>query len=155
MKLRTLLPAFLLIILAFPLAAQQKTTVDYVVRDSGPLKMDVYVPAVQNEHHACLIFLFGGGFMSGSRNDTIQVNPVVRWAMDNGYVLFVPDYRLGLKGASNSSIISGVMFSKSMACPSNRLPLLTIIRSQAESIGCNSGGALGATPAHSPTQGHG
>ncbi len=108
MKLRTLLPAFLLIILAFPLAAQQKTTVDYVVRDSGPLKMDVYVPAVQNEHHACLIFLFGGGFMSGSRNDTIQVNPVVRWAMDNGYVLFVPDYRLGLKGAGNSSIISGI-----------------------------------------------
>ena len=70
--------------------------------------MDIYVPAGQNEYHAGLIFVFGGGFVSGSRNDTTQVNPVIRWAMDNGYVLFVPDYRLGLKGVDNCSIISGI-----------------------------------------------
>ncbi|MBP5205291.1 MAG: alpha/beta hydrolase [Bacteroidales bacterium] len=108
MKSRILLPLTLLMLTVFSLTAQQKFTYDYVVRDSGALKMDVYVPAQQNEHHACLIFVFGGGFLSGSRNDTIQVNPVVRWAMDNGYVLFVPDYRLGLKGMNNYSVISGV-----------------------------------------------
>lgn len=108
MKSRVLFSITLLMLAVFSLAAQQKFTYDYVVRDSVALKMDVYVPAVQNEHHSCLIFVFGGGFLSGSRNDTIQVNPVVRWAMDNGYVLFVPDYRLGLKGLNNYSIISGV-----------------------------------------------
>jgi len=107
-KLKTLLAVLLLSLTSFSLSAQQKYTYDYVVRDSETLKMDVYVPAVQNEHHACLIFLYGGGFVSGSRNDTTQVNPVMRWAMENGYVFIAPDYRLGLKGVKNFSIISGI-----------------------------------------------
>ncbi|MBQ4442567.1 MAG: alpha/beta hydrolase [Bacteroidales bacterium] len=90
------------------LAAQQKLTYDFVVRDGAPLKMDVYVPPVQDEHHPCLIFAFGGGFVSGSRNDTTQVNPMVRWAAQNGFVLVAFDYRLGLKGEHNYSIASGI-----------------------------------------------
>ncbi|MBO4503769.1 MAG: carboxylesterase family protein [Bacteroidales bacterium] len=98
----------LAVVAALGASAQQKLTYEYVVRDGKPLKMDVYVPTVQDEHRPCMIFAFGGGFVSGSRNDTAQVNPVVRWAEKHGFVLVALDYRLGLKGAGNFTIASGI-----------------------------------------------
>lgn len=104
---RVLLCAILLLF-AFVSFGQRKYTYEYAVRDTGNLKMDLYVPEAQNEHHACLVFAYGGGFLSGSRNDTTQVAPIMRWAMDHGYVFIAFDYRLGLKGEKNLSVASGV-----------------------------------------------
>lgn len=98
----------MVVVAALGAFAQQKLTYEYVVRNGEPLKMDVYVPTVQDAHKPCLIFAFGGGFVSGSRNDTSQVNPMVRWAEKHGFVLVALDYRLGLKGVENFTIASGI-----------------------------------------------
>lgn len=102
--------------------AQEKSTYEYAVRDTSRLKMDVYAPAQQNEHHACMIFVYGGGFISGSRNDTSQVNPIMRWALDHGYVFIAIDYRLGLKGVRNLSPATGIKhFKRAIAMASEDL----------------------------------
>lgn len=108
--MQKIISTLLLSLMVVAALAQQKTTYEFAVKDTNHLKMDVYAPAQQNEHHACMIFVFGGGFLSGSRNDTAQVNPIMRWALDHGYVFVAIDYRLGLREASNFSPITGLKY---------------------------------------------
>lgn len=106
--MRKIITSFLLCLGFFIAYAQQKSTYEFAVRDTNHMKMDVYAPSQQNEHHACIIFVYGGGFITGSRNDTAQVNPIMRWALENGYVFVAIDYRLGLRNVSNLSPVSGL-----------------------------------------------
>lgn len=108
--MKNIFVTLLLCVLASATWAQQKTTYEFAVKDTNHLKMDVYAPVQQNEHHACMIFVFGGGFISGSRNDTAQVNPIMRWALDNGYVFIAIDYRLGLRGVNNLNPVTGLKY---------------------------------------------
>ena len=96
MKKRILLIAFILsgILNAF---CQEKETYLYAEKDSSKLYMDVYVPEVQNEQHSCLLFVFGGGFINGKRDDN-QVQEVKKYFTDKGYVVIAIDYRLGMRG---------------------------------------------------------
>ena len=51
----------------FGIRAQQTFT--YAQRDTMPLMMDVYQPISPRQDHACVLYMFGGGFLSGERNN--------------------------------------------------------------------------------------
>ena len=67
---RLVLTIALAFIAVFSAFAQEKETYLYAEKDSTKLYMDVYVPKVQNEQQSCLVFVFGGGFISGRRVDS-------------------------------------------------------------------------------------
>ena len=66
--------------------AQTKETYLYAEKDTSKLYMDVYIPEVQNEQQACLMFVFGGGFIGGKRDDD-QIQQVWRHFTEKGYVV--------------------------------------------------------------------
>ncbi len=88
-------------------SAQTKQTYLYAVKDTSKLYMDVYLPEKQNDRKACLFFVFGGGYIGGSRDDN-QIQMVKKHYTDKGYVVIGIDYRLGLKNADNFNIVTGV-----------------------------------------------
>lgn len=113
MKKRILLIAFILsgILNAF---CQEKETYLYAEKDSSKLYMDVYVPEVQNEQHSCLLFVFGGGFINGKRDDN-QVQEVKKYFTDKGYVVIAIDYRLGMRGQKEFAPLKAMkQFQKSI-----------------------------------------
>lgn len=94
--------------------AQEKETYLYAVKDTHNLHLDVYVPEVQNEQQACLIFAYGGAFLSGQRDDK-QIQQIKKYFTDKGYVVISIDYRLGMKGHKDFSFIASVkQFKKSI-----------------------------------------
>lgn len=96
---------FLLLIFSITnIFAQKKETHLYAVKDTSKLYLDVYLPQVQNEQHACLFFVFGGGFIGGKRDDS-QVQQIKKYYTDKGYVVIAIDYRLGMRGQSNYSAL--------------------------------------------------
>lgn len=108
------LTTILLFFTIFNLFAQEKETYLYAQKDTFKLYMDVYVPQVQNEQQACLIFAFGGAFLSGQRDDK-QIQQIKKYYTDKGYVVIAIDYRLGMKGHKNFSTIASVkQFKKSI-----------------------------------------
>ena len=76
------------------IAAAQETF-PFVQRDST-LYLDVYRPATPRADHACVINFFGGGFITGTRNDDYQ-HTLAKMLTERGYTVVCADYRLGLK----------------------------------------------------------
>ena len=83
----------------------------YAQKDGEDLFMDVYEPSAGScsEGKPAIVFMFGGGFKSGSRTDECYV-PWYKMLCDRGFRVFSIDYRLGLKnvtkvGVSNASAI--------------------------------------------------
>lgn len=89
---------FLLLLASLPLSAQEKQTYRFVERDSA-LYLDVHRPEVPRSDRACVIALFGGGFVIGERDDELQLN-IARQLTARGYTVVSPDYRLGLKDSA-------------------------------------------------------
>ena len=85
----------LLLLPAVLLPAQEKQTYCFVERDSA-LRLDVHRPDVARSDRACVIALFGGGFVVGERDNEYQLE-VARQLTARGYTVVSPDYRLGLK----------------------------------------------------------
>ena len=81
----------------------------YERRDTCDLFMDVYNPAkgsettVMGKEKPAIIFMFGGGFIRGNRDDR-SYNSWFRMLTDNGYRVISIDYRLGLKGSTKVGI---------------------------------------------------
>ncbi|MCK9339614.1 MAG: alpha/beta hydrolase [Bacteroidales bacterium] len=76
--------------------AQKPQTYLFAKRDTCNLYMDVYHADAARNNHCCIIYVFGGGFMSGARN----MPDVVEYAQAlnrKGYTVVAIDYRLGLK----------------------------------------------------------
>ncbi len=69
----------------------------YVKRDTCDLTMDVYTPVNIHPKTPCLLFVFGGGFKMGSKNNQYNV-PYLKAMADSGYIVASIDYRLGMKG---------------------------------------------------------
>jgi predicted esterase len=69
----------------------------YVKRDTCDLTMDVYTPLNIRPNTPCLLFVFGGGFKMGSKNNQYNV-PYLKAMADSGYIVASIDYRLGMKG---------------------------------------------------------
>ena len=86
-------------------AMAQKLEGTYLVasRDTCDLFIDHYRPAPDSEtrigdkEKPTIVFVFGGGFIMGSRNDKFYL-PWFKLLTDDGYGVVSVDYRLGLKG---------------------------------------------------------
>ena len=79
-------------------SAQEKQTYKYVERDSA-LYLDVWYPSVARSDSACVVALFGGGFVEGSRDNNLQTD-IANKLTERGFVVVSPDYRLGLKDSA-------------------------------------------------------
>lgn len=81
----------------------------YVQRDTCNLFMDVYNPAQGSEvkfgdkTKPAIIFMFGGGFIQGTRDDE-DYHKWFKQLTDNGYRVISIDYRLGLKGSDKVGV---------------------------------------------------
>ena len=109
-----MLPAMLR--LASRSAAEDKThfcpdgTYKFAERDTCDLFLDIYNPSADSRTAFCgkekptVIFMFGGGFISGER-DTPYYRKWFRAMAENGYRVVSIDYRLGLKGVDKVGIM--------------------------------------------------
>ena len=87
-------------LLAATLASGQTLsgTYRFAQRDTCDLFLDVYEPAaVDGPARPTILYVFGGGFITGQRNDP-YVLPWFKLLTDNGFRVVSIDYRLGLKG---------------------------------------------------------
>lgn len=101
--------------LSISLSAQESISPDgtylFEKRDTCDLFLDVYNPAEgsMTEYDGIkkptIIFVFGGGFIEGSRNEE-QYLPWYRKLTENGYRVVAIDYRLGLKGSKSVGLAS-------------------------------------------------
>lgn len=84
-------------------SAQQKMTYLYAVKDTNRLFMDVIEPAkdsptsIDGKEKPTILFVFGGGFISGARDDKFY-QPWFDKLTSEGYRVVSIDYRLKLKG---------------------------------------------------------
>lgn len=81
----------------------------FAKRDTCDLFLDVYNPAkgsqtmIGENEKPTVIFLFGGGFIRGTRDDQSYL-PWFKTMTDNGYRIISIDYRLGLKGSNKVGV---------------------------------------------------
>ena len=81
----------------------------YEKRDTCDLFLDIYNPAKGSEttykglEKPTIIFLFGGGFIQGTRDD-VDYLPWFKTMTGNGYRIVSIDYRLGLKGSDKVGV---------------------------------------------------
>ena len=81
----------------------------YAKRDTCDLFLDVYEPLKGSETTAygkekpTVIFMFGGGFIHGPRDD-VDYHKWFRQMTENGYRVISIDYRLGLKGSNKVGV---------------------------------------------------
>ena len=91
----------------------------FVKRDTCDLFLDVYNPAKGSQTHfdgkekPSVIFMFGGGFIRGERNNE-SYNKWFRQLTDNGYGVISIDYRLGLKGSNKVGIAQTNLLDKAI-----------------------------------------
>ncbi|MBP5795919.1 MAG: alpha/beta hydrolase [Bacteroidales bacterium] len=95
-------------------SAQEKVitpsvTCTYAHRDTCDLYMDIYNPApgsvtsIDGVAKPAIIFVFGGGFVMGERNNEAYL-PWYKMLTDEGYKVIAIDYRLGLKGVKGMGV---------------------------------------------------
>jgi acetyl esterase/lipase len=155
MRLKWILPLAIFPIAACsaPLSAQQAPTpvgenppveenfivtsdVTYTLGINGPLKADVYIPMSPGLHPG-IVFIHGGGWVSGNRNQMIKV---IKAMADAGYVGFTIDYDLGkstFPGALNESL-AAVRFFRAHAAEYHLDPFRIAV------AGTSAGGELAA-----------
>lgn len=84
-----------------PLSQYRMETLEYAVKEGEALGMDVYLPQALpvGEHAVVLLFVHGGGFSEGRRDDPRYVQ--FAWHMARlGYPVASMSYRLTMKGRS-------------------------------------------------------
>ncbi len=72
----------------------------YAIKDTTVLKMDIYRPQAQNKDLPCLVFLYGGGFSSGSKDSKATMD-FCHQMTDRGYVVVAINYRHGMAGVKD------------------------------------------------------
>jgi Esterase/lipase len=98
MKRASLIFSTILLSLALLAQTPQKVTHIFTVKDGQELKLDVYTTdSVTILPRPCLLFVFGGGFMEGSRDAEIYA-PYFTYFSNKGFAVVSIDYRLGMKG---------------------------------------------------------
>lgn len=92
-------PSLLLLLTLLPLLAQgQPQTYRYAMRDTA-LCLDVWRPAEPRADSACVVAVFGGGFVRGHRDNELQ-RSIARELTARGYTVVNIDYRLGLRDSA-------------------------------------------------------
>jgi hypothetical protein len=76
----------------------------YAVKDSSQLGLDIYYLRAMdsNIRRPCVIFVFGGAFIGGRRDDSIY-NRYFNSLAEHHYTVVSISYRLGLRGVKNLS----------------------------------------------------
>ena len=95
MKQLLLIALLLLCFTTVSAATPQKQTHLYAVKGADSLYLDHYVSPVAGER-GCMMFVFGGGFVSGTRDNEMYL-PYFEFLTENGYDVVSIDYRLGLR----------------------------------------------------------
>ncbi len=87
------------------LSAQNVTTEEFAMKDTNHLMMDIYQPTtvMPKGGYPCFVYVFGGGFMRGSRQEKAMI-PAFEQLAQRGFVVVAIDYRLGLKGVKKMGI---------------------------------------------------
>lgn len=82
----------------------QPISYKFADRDTCSLWLDVYQPADSVRKDICVLYVFGGGFVQGSRTarDNVQFFKAL---IKRGYTVVAIDYRLGLKGVTKVSAL--------------------------------------------------
>lgn len=96
------------LLMAFVAGAQniEKQTFVYAVKDADTLRLDRYaLVGDTRQDRPCLMFVFGGGFVAGTR-DAEQYRPYFDYYAQRGYVVVSIDYRLGFKKALDAGTFS-------------------------------------------------
>ena len=85
-------------------ASIDKQSFIYSVKDSNQLGLDIYTlhGADSNIKRPCVIFVFGGAFVKGQRDDTLY-NHYFNNLVENGYEVASISYRLGMRGVKHVS----------------------------------------------------
>lgn len=76
----------------------KKQTFTYAKKDTTELKLDVYTHASIPKNSPCIIFVFGGGFFTGKRDEEFY-NKYFNALVQEKYVVVSISYRLGILGA--------------------------------------------------------
>lgn len=110
-----LLSLLVLTVMALPVSGADKESITpdgtymFAQRDTCDLYLDVYNPAKGSETtfngkaKPTVIFMFGGGFIRGTRDDQ-DYHKWFRTMTQNGYRVISIDYRLGMKGSNKVGI---------------------------------------------------
>jgi acetyl esterase/lipase len=87
----------------------RKETYLYAVKGTDSLYLDRYTDTAVTKPEACVIFLFGGGFVRG-RRDAEQYRHYFNTLAASGYTVISIDYRSGLKNAGKESFATPEQF---------------------------------------------
>lgn len=105
---------FLFLLLVSAVASGQQTFV-YAVRGEDTLRMDVYRPATPRGDGACVVYVFGGGFVVGERNDSASTRACTLLA-ERGFTVVSIDYRLYLRHAPKVPLVKAyILFDTAIA----------------------------------------
>jgi dienelactone hydrolase len=90
-----------LLLLHFPARASEtdtivKHTFVYAVKGADTLRLDKYDTPEAADNKPCMVFVFGGGFAAGKRDDPRYLSFYQQMAR-YGYAVVAIDYRLGMK----------------------------------------------------------
>ena len=104
---KSLLTVFVLLSAAGKAEGQTKETFPFVQRDST-LYLDVWHPAHPRADRAAVVSVFGGGFVIGKRDDSLQ-SKTARMLSERGFTVISIDYRLGLKDSAKVAELQGLL----------------------------------------------
>ena len=116
-----------LLALFFCLCASAQETYRFAERDTCSLYLDIFRPdssaqtTFKGINKPAVMFLFGGGFVGGSRSDA----NARRWfsrLTANGYTVVAIDYRLGMKGHKMGKGLRGAVFRNRLGWRTFSLP---------------------------------
>lgn len=97
-RVRIVCMLFLCLVGFMPVAVgQQADSYQFADRDTCSLWLDVYQPTDSVRKDICMLYVFGGGFIKGSRTASDNVL-FFKEMVSRGYTVVAIDYRLGLKG---------------------------------------------------------
>ena len=84
------------------------------MRDADTLRLDRYaLLSPDSRAKPCLMFLFGGGFMTGTR-DNRRFRPFFDYYARKGFVVVSIDYRLGMKRARQAGLLDEEHFTQAL-----------------------------------------
>ncbi|MDR0430969.1 MAG: carboxylesterase family protein [Tannerellaceae bacterium] len=86
-----------------PTGKVDKQTFVFSVKGTDTLRLDKYDIPAPGVQKPCVVFVFGGSFVGGSRIDEYNADYLKRLA-ERGYVAIGIDYRLGLKDIKDKDI---------------------------------------------------
>jgi dipeptidyl aminopeptidase/acylaminoacyl peptidase len=116
MKMKKIVYIFCLLYILPSFLNAESEVKNYVFaqRDTCSLSMNVYTPINITTARPCLVFVFGGGFMRGSKSDKYDT-PFLKAMADSGYVVAAIDYRLGMKNIKTKNKINAIQHAIEIA----------------------------------------